>query len=135
MLGTAYQRGLLPLPADALEGAILEHGLATDTNLRAFQLGRSFAVHPEEIAKVLRSSAPVGIGDGIAPERAATLLGRIWQELDSLVGHLRVEDDRIVILQDNDETSDCILDQYSRLERVAVHAVAKAALKGQSERR
>jgi indolepyruvate ferredoxin oxidoreductase len=96
LLGAAYQRGLLPLPADALEGAILEHGLATDTNLRAFRLGRSFAVHPEEIAKVLRSSAPVGIGDGIAPEHAATLLGQIWRELDSLVGHLRVEDDRIV---------------------------------------
>jgi indolepyruvate ferredoxin oxidoreductase len=96
LLGTAYQRGLLPLPLDALEGAILEHGVASETNVRAFRLGRSFAAHPEEVAEVLRSSAPVGIGDGIAPERAGALLGRVWQELDSLVGHLRLEDDQIV---------------------------------------
>ena len=46
MLGLAYQRGGLPLTADAMERAIRLNGQAVDLNLAAFQWGRRAAHDP-----------------------------------------------------------------------------------------
>ena len=46
MLGFAYQRGAVPLSADALERAIALNGVAVEFNQRAFRWGRRAAVDP-----------------------------------------------------------------------------------------
>jgi indolepyruvate ferredoxin oxidoreductase len=42
-LGTAYQRGWLPISGEAIEAAICANGVAVDANLTAFRLGRRLA--------------------------------------------------------------------------------------------
>jgi indolepyruvate ferredoxin oxidoreductase len=46
-LGTAYQRGWLPISGDAIEAAIRANGVAVDANLTAFRLGRRLATDAE----------------------------------------------------------------------------------------
>lgn len=46
VLGLAYQQGLLPVSASSLERAIELNGVAVETNLAAFRLGRRIAADP-----------------------------------------------------------------------------------------
>jgi len=71
-LGAAWQAGLLPLSAGAIEGAMQLDGTAVEQNLRAFRLGR-IAVHaPETLAAWL---APPAAPPGDPVEREAATLG------------------------------------------------------------
>ena len=56
MVGAAYQRGLLPLSARAIEQAIQLNGASVAANLEAFSWGRAAAVGPQAIVAAL--SAP-----------------------------------------------------------------------------
>ncbi len=49
MLGTAWQKGLLPLTAESIESSLIENVKkdARENNLRAFRIGRRLAVDPE----------------------------------------------------------------------------------------
>jgi indolepyruvate ferredoxin oxidoreductase len=49
MMGYAYQRGFLPLTAQAIEQAIEVNGVAIKMNTQAFRLGRLAAVDPAKI--------------------------------------------------------------------------------------
>ena len=57
MLGLAYQRGSVPLSADALERAIVLNGQAVDMNIAAFRWGRAIA-HRPAIAQDLAHAGP-----------------------------------------------------------------------------
>src|SRR5690606_23509648 len=46
LVGVAYQQGAIPLPAEAIEGAIRLNGGAVETNLQAFRHGRRFVSTP-----------------------------------------------------------------------------------------
>ncbi len=60
MLGYAYQSGLLPLTAAAIEQAIEINGVAIKMNTEAFRLGRLAAANPERLAIMLEGQdAPV----------------------------------------------------------------------------
>ncbi len=52
IFGAAWQRGLVPLSHEALRAAITLNGAAVERNLRAFEIGRWAALHPEEAAKL-----------------------------------------------------------------------------------
>ncbi|MBY6156943.1 indolepyruvate ferredoxin oxidoreductase family protein [Pseudooceanicola nitratireducens] len=78
VLGAAWQRGLIPLSLEALEGAIRLNGAAIDKNLEAFAIGRWAVLHPEEAAK--RASSKVA---ALPP----SLSDRIDIRAEQLVAH------------------------------------------------
>ena len=51
MLGAAWQRGLVPLSAEAINQAIELNGTAVDGNKRAFEIGRWAAVAPDDVTQ------------------------------------------------------------------------------------
>ncbi|MGR3501412.1 indolepyruvate ferredoxin oxidoreductase family protein [Pseudaestuariivita sp.] len=53
VLGGAWQKGLLPLPDDAVRQAIELNGAAPERNLRAFDIGRWAVLDPAGAAKLL----------------------------------------------------------------------------------
>ena len=54
MMGYAYQKGLLPLQASAIEQAIEVNGVAIRMNTQAFRLGRLAAADPARIAAMMK---------------------------------------------------------------------------------
>ncbi|WOI57176.1 indolepyruvate ferredoxin oxidoreductase family protein [Palleronia sp. LCG004] len=55
VFGAAWQRGLVPLPLEAVRGAIEMNGAAVARNLRAFEIGRWAAVNPLEASRFGRA--------------------------------------------------------------------------------
>jgi indolepyruvate ferredoxin oxidoreductase len=54
MMGYAYQKGLLPLTAKAIEQAIEVNGVAVKMNTQAFQLGRLAAIDPARLVEMMK---------------------------------------------------------------------------------
>jgi len=67
MMGYAYQRGLLPLSADAIEQAIELNGVSIKMNTLAFRLGRLAAARPDQLAAMMKghdeATAHKSVGD------------------------------------------------------------------------
>ena len=76
MMGYAYQKGLLPLSAKAIEQAIEVNGVAIKMNTQAFQLGRLAAVDPARLAATMK-----GQDDTVAPKTQDEM------SLDEIVAH------------------------------------------------
>ncbi|MCR9151057.1 MAG: indolepyruvate ferredoxin oxidoreductase family protein [Rhodobacteraceae bacterium] len=79
VLGAAWQRGLVPLPRDAILRAIELNGAAVEGNKRAFEIGRWAAAEPEAAARLARAEP-----DGAAPK---SLDERIAIRADHLVAY------------------------------------------------
>lgn len=79
LLGLAWQRGYVPLSLASIEQAIRLNGTAVALNLRAFNMGRIAAEHPEKVAEWLGqnpSDADSGATDSLddlVRDRAALL--------------------------------------------------------------
>ena len=54
VFGAAWQRGLIPMSLEAMQGAIELNGAAVQKNLMAFDVGRWAVLYPEEAAKLAR---------------------------------------------------------------------------------
>ncbi len=52
IFGAAWQMGLIPLSGDSIRTAIELNGAAVEKNLRAFEIGRWAALHPEDAASM-----------------------------------------------------------------------------------
>jgi len=76
MMGFAYQKGLLPLSAAAIEQAIEVNGVAIKMNTQAFRLGRLAAADPARIADMMK-----GQDETVAPKTLDTM------SLDEIVAH------------------------------------------------
>jgi indolepyruvate ferredoxin oxidoreductase len=76
MMGYAYQRGLLPLTAAAIEQAIEVNGVAIKMNTQAFRLGRLAAADPTKISAMMK-----GHDEAVAPKA----LGEM--SLDEIIAH------------------------------------------------
>ena len=53
MFGAAWQQGLVPLSLDAIRKAVDLNGAGVEANLRAFDIGRWAAAHPDQAAALL----------------------------------------------------------------------------------
>ena len=74
LLGYAWQRGLIPVSAQAIDEAVALNGVAVEMNRQAFQWGRRTAHDPDAVAALLAERA--------APEPAGHALS---QTLDALI--------------------------------------------------
>jgi indolepyruvate ferredoxin oxidoreductase len=70
LIGVAYQAGLLPLSAEALESAIRANGVAVEQNLQAFRWGRQYLIDPGRVETLIG-------GDVRKPEPRAEALDRL----------------------------------------------------------
>jgi indolepyruvate ferredoxin oxidoreductase len=107
MMGYAYQKGLLPLSAGAIEQAIEVNGVAIKMNRQAFRLGRLAAVDPARIAAMMK-----GQDDTVAPKTLDTM------SLEEIIAH------RSALLADYQNAK--LAGRYRKL----VTQVRDAALKG-----
>jgi len=82
MLGAAYQRGMVPVSAQAIERAIELNGAAVKMNIAAFRWGRRHAVDPQAVA----TSAGADIGTG-QRKQAASLDESVQRRVDFLTGY------------------------------------------------
>lgn len=79
VVGAAYQRGLIPIRAEAIERAITVNGVAVKANIDAFRAGRRAVVEPEWAQQVVDGSFRAGdmvIEPEIMPE-AEVLIDRV----------------------------------------------------------
>jgi indolepyruvate ferredoxin oxidoreductase len=76
MMGYAYQKGLLPLSAGAIEQAIEVNGVAIKMNTQAFRLGRLAAADPARLAAMMK-----GQDDTVAPKTLQEM------SLDEIIAH------------------------------------------------
>jgi indolepyruvate ferredoxin oxidoreductase len=99
LLGFAWQRGLVPLSASALERAIRENGVSVETNLRAFALGRAAAAEPELAEAVLADATPPAIGDEDSLEPAERSLGPAFAAVQEAFGRFASTKDSAQLLR------------------------------------
>jgi indolepyruvate ferredoxin oxidoreductase len=76
MMGYAYQRGLLPLSAEAIEKAIGINGVAVKMNTEAFRLGRLAVLDPARLADMMK-----GHDETAAPKPLESM------SLDEIIAH------------------------------------------------
>ena len=76
MMGYAYQKGLLPLSAKAIEQAIEVNGVSIKMNTQAFQLGRLAAADPARLAAMMKGQDEV-----VAPKTLEAM------SLDEIIAH------------------------------------------------
>jgi indolepyruvate ferredoxin oxidoreductase len=78
MMGYAYQQGLLPLSAAAIEQAIGVNGVSVKMNTEAFRLGRLAAADPARLAAMMEGQ---GQDSPVAPKTQEAM------SLDEIVAH------------------------------------------------
>jgi indolepyruvate ferredoxin oxidoreductase len=76
MMGFAYQKGLLPLSAKAIEQAIEVNGVAIKLNIQAFQLGRLAAHDPAKLIAMMKDQ-----DEAVAPKTLDAM------SLDEIISH------------------------------------------------
>jgi indolepyruvate ferredoxin oxidoreductase len=107
MMGYAYQKGLLPLSAKAIEQAIEVNGVSIKMNTQAFQLGRLAAADPARLAAMMK-----GQDETVAPKTLDAM------SLDEIIAH------RSALLTNYQDAE--LAERYRRL----VAQVRDAALNG-----
>ncbi|MCZ6590539.1 MAG: indolepyruvate ferredoxin oxidoreductase family protein [Alphaproteobacteria bacterium] len=84
MLGVAWQKGLVPLSAEALEQAIELNGVAVDFNKRAFLWGRRAAVDRARVEKAAEPVTPLRLQE---PDIATTLEDIVARRIRTLTAY------------------------------------------------
>ncbi len=104
VLGAAYQAGVVPISAGAIEQAIELNGVSVDTNLQAFRIGRKIALDPEfleslEIHRLGEMKRTQSKGPSKSDQK---LIERVMQPSGELVRLLGVRVPDLVAYQSSD---------------------------------
>ena len=101
LFGAAWQRGLVPVPHEAIAEAINLNGAAVEKNLRAFEIGRWAVLHPVEARGVMEPNVvpmPKTLEEKIAYRENALVkfqskrLARKYRKLVDSVGDKRLKE-------------------------------------------
>ncbi|MFT5182070.1 MAG: indolepyruvate ferredoxin oxidoreductase, partial [Alphaproteobacteria bacterium] len=84
MLGVAWQKGLVPISAEALEQAIELNGVAVDFNKRAFLWGRRAVVDRARVEKAAAPATPLRLQE---PNIATTLEDIVGRRIRTLTAY------------------------------------------------
>jgi indolepyruvate ferredoxin oxidoreductase len=99
VLGAAYQRGALPVAAEAIEQAIRLNGAAVEKNLAAFAWGRALVAAPDEIERLTRP-ADVDAHEPEPSERERELIDSVAPQEGELRRLLELRVPELVAYQD-----------------------------------
>ncbi|MEM8924601.1 MAG: indolepyruvate ferredoxin oxidoreductase family protein, partial [Actinomycetota bacterium] len=102
VLGAAYQQGVVPISADAIERAIELNGVAVETNVQAFRVGRTIAADPAWLERLDLE------GSGSAKRRrearrsrkAVRIVGSVDDRTDELTRLLEIRVPDLIDYQD-----------------------------------
>jgi indolepyruvate ferredoxin oxidoreductase len=103
LLGAAYQAGVIPVSAAAIEQAVDLNGVAVDANRDAFRWGRRWVVDPEGVSAAASSSVvappePEVVVPELAPQLARRVdeIGVLLDLLAMLAADLAAYQDRVM---------------------------------------
>jgi len=77
VIGLAYQRGLIPVSAGAIESAIAQNGVAVELNIEAFRLGRRLATDDALLERLSVAEAKGANGAPALTPTASKLAARV----------------------------------------------------------
>ncbi|MFE1752405.1 indolepyruvate ferredoxin oxidoreductase family protein [Streptomyces anandii] len=77
LVGAAYQTGLLPMPASAVEEAITLNAVAVERNIQAFRRGRQAVADPDALRAATAAPEPREAAKAPLPAGAAELVARV----------------------------------------------------------
>ncbi len=106
VVGAAYQAGVIPISAAAIERAIELNGVAVEMNIQAFRIGRKIVLDPDflgtlEIERVGKSKRRTG-----PTSRELNLIDTVPNQSEELARLLRIRVPDLVAYQDHSYAAD-----------------------------
>ena len=114
LLGVAVQSGAFPVSAANFERAIRDRGIAVESNLIAFGLGRSLSLDPGLADRILADARPPSIGDAGDPDRARELLDQDWARFESALSRFEASPVRDTLLRRTADFATDLVDYQNR---------------------
>ncbi|MFH1660004.1 MAG: indolepyruvate ferredoxin oxidoreductase family protein [Pseudomonadota bacterium] len=115
LLGYAWQLGLVPVSAAALDRAIVLNGAAVDANRQAFEWGRRAAVAPEKVAKIAGPLTGQPLPEQTLDELIASRVEHLTAYQDARLAARYASRVESIRRLGNDDLTHAVATQYARL--------------------